>query len=316
MCLAATLILFIWSFFDFAKNDESRKIVHREKPLFLSFFISIILLLSALTRINHEAHIAAFLLITPAVTLICCLLPQEKLFSKIIAGTIPLALIAITVGILLKPADKTAAKETNDREYTAAVINSLSALQGSQRDEFTEKLNGLIQQKKETKAVTSAEFLELSNASLSAGETVSAEKIVVNIDKKKKESKERNDNFVYITKNFLSFWFTIFSLTAACIIIVLAPFYTITRMCRGDLFRTFMTIAVFAAMALAAVCSTRISYEQRVFKSLDLLNSTLQSSDSAKAYTALENFISNRYNHPDSLHSCLKKEIRKNILKK
>ena len=295
MCLAAAAILLIWGASRVVPG-EGPDAPPRRSPSGIALLGALLLLGSAMLRIEREVAMMPWFLVLPAY---CWILRAAARDNRITRVAFLLLIAAECAGLVLlfRQPVPTAAAEAK-REIVAAARASLAALERGRGGDLRDSVEALLLDSRNT-PVTASRFRAAAERTASLP-PLPPQAVPPGGD-------AFGSRFVDVTLTQLRYWFSILTLAGGAAVVILAPFFIIAGMPLRHSLRLLAVFAVLLAGFGAAVYASRRPSAGSLRGALETLDATLRLPDgSLRAEHAFRTFLAEKENTPAMLASRLK----------
>ena len=296
MCIAAAIILLIWGFSHVVPSDDPDT-PPRRAPSGPALLAAVLMLGSALTRIDQEVRMLPYLLTLPAICMGLRAVVRDNRFTRI---ALALLLAAEAVGIVMLLREPAAPPPPEEKQKIAAAARaSLRAIENGRENELLESVAAMRNPRRRTPP-TAEEFH-------AAAEKTAQLPAIPRPAPAPQEEKDFGTRFVDITLASLRYWFAILTIAGGFALVIIAPFYIISGMRLAHSIRLLCAAAVILAACGAAVHVSRRPPESALPRAVDKFHETLSLPDGAvRCEYALHAFLEDGNGSATALAGCFK----------
>jgi len=296
MCFAAAVILLIWGFSRVVPSDDPDA-PPRRSPSGGALLGAVLLLASAMTRMEQEVRMLPWLLILPTLCMAGRAVARDNRLTRIVLAVLLAAEAAGIVVLLRRPALPPPPEE--NRQIVAAARASLRAIENGRENELREAVAGLVRERRR-EPVSVEEFH-------AAAEKTAQLPAVPRPAPPPPVETDFGTRFVDITLSSLRYWFAIFTLAGGAALVIIAPFYIISGMRLPHSCRLLCSTAVILAALGAAIHVSRRPPESALPRAVGKFHETLSRPDGAiRSEYALHAFLEDSDGSATVLAGCFK----------
>jgi len=295
MCLAAAAVLLLWGAARVVPG-EGPDAPPRRSPSGFALLGAVLLLGSAMLRIERETAMMPWFLVLPAYSWILRAAARDNRITRVAFLLLIAAECAGLVLLFRQPVPSAAAEAK--REIVAAARASLAALEHGRGSDLRDSVEALLRDSRNT-PVTASRFRAAAERTASLPPLPQAAP--------PGGDAAFGSRFVDVTLSQLRYWFSIFTLAGGAAVVLLAPFFIIAGMPRRHSLRLLAVLAVLLAGVGTAAYASRRPSAGSLRGALETLDATLRLPDgSLRAEHAFRAFLGEKENTPAMLAARLK----------
>ena len=296
MCFAAAIILLIWGFTRVVPSDDPEA-PPRRSPSGGALLGAVLMVASAMTRIDQEVRMLPFMLILPAACMGLRAVLRGNRLTRILLCLLLAAEVVGIVAVLRRPVVPPPPEES--REIVAAARASLRAIENGRETELREAVAGLVRERRR-EAMTSGEFR-------AAVEKAAQLPPIPRPAPPPPDERAFGTRFVDVTLTSVRYWFAIFTMAGAAALVIIAPFYIIAGMQLSYPIRLLCSTAVILVAIGVAIFVSRRPPESALPRAVGKFHETLSLPDGAiRSEYALHAFLEAGNTSATALAGCFK----------